>query len=80
TESRYGELHNQAQDLEQASNVTGVPQDKFLEAGYNSLKQMQHASDNDLAAVQGLTQEKIADLRAAINFLTEKSAGQDSEG
>ncbi|MFO8030924.1 MAG: transcription termination factor NusA [Desulfohalobiaceae bacterium] len=80
TESRYGELHNPTQDLEQASNVTGVPQDKFLEAGYNSLKQLQKASDSELAAVQGLTQEKIADLRAAINFLTEKSEGQESQG
>ncbi|MGM0424457.1 MAG: transcription termination factor NusA [Thermodesulfobacteriota bacterium] len=80
TESRYGELHNPTQDLEQASNVTGVPQDKFLEAGYNSLKQLQNASDSELAAVQGLTQEKIADLRAAINFLTEKSEGQESQG
>ncbi|MFW6178589.1 MAG: transcription termination factor NusA [Desulfohalobiaceae bacterium] len=80
TESRYGELHNQAQDLEQASNVTGVPQDNFLEAGYSSLKQLQKASDTDLAAVQGLSQEKIADLRAAINFLTEKGTGQESQG
>ncbi|MFP4213098.1 MAG: transcription termination factor NusA [Desulfohalobiaceae bacterium] len=80
TESRYGELHNQAQDLEQASNVTGVPQDNFLEAGYSSLKQLQNASDTDLAAVQGLSQEKIADLRSAINFLTEKGTGQESQG
>jgi N utilization substance protein A len=80
TESRYGELHSQTQDLEQASNVTGVPQDNFLEAGYNNLKQLQNASDSELAAVQGLSQEKIADLRAAINFLTEKNAGQESQG
>ncbi len=74
TESRYGELYNRQQDLEQASNVTGVSTDKFLAAGFQNIQQLQDASDTELHAVQGLTQDKIADLRSAINFLTENQA------
>lgn len=74
TESRYGELYNRQQDLEQASNVTGVSTDRFLAAGFQNLQQLQNASDTELHTVQGLTQDKIADLRSAINFLTENQA------
>ncbi len=77
TESRYGELHANRQDLEQASNVTGVPADKFLAAGFQDINQLQYASDSELQAVPGLTQEKIADLRSAINFLIEGNDEQE---
>ena len=69
TESRYGELYNSQQDMEQISRVTEIPAEHFVQAGFSSLHELQKASDEDLLAVEGMSEDKIAELRSALNLL-----------
>ena len=69
TESRYGELYNSQQDMEQISRVTEIPAEQFVQAGFNSLQELQQASDEDLLAVEGMSEDKISELRSALNLL-----------
>lgn len=83
TESRHNELHSIGHGLDQISNVAGVARENFVDAGLSSLADIRAASDEALLAVAGLTPEKLADVRAAINFLTPEpaapQAGEDAD-
>jgi N utilization substance protein A len=70
TESRYGEIHgSHRQDLEQISNVTGIPADNFAKAGFNSLQDLQQATNEELASIEGINEQKMNELRSAVNLL-----------
>lgn len=69
TESRYNEANAIGRGLEQLASVAEMPIERFLSAGFTSMQELQEASDEALLAVEGLNVDKIADIRAAINFL-----------
>ena len=47
-----------------------IPVDRLMEAGFRSLDALRGASDADLAEKLELNAARIADLRAAVNFLS----------
>lgn len=69
TETRYNEANAIGAGLEQLANVAEVPMDSFLAAGLSSIESIRGASDEELLAVPGLTEQKMDNVRAAINFL-----------
>lgn len=69
TETRYNEANAIGAGLEQLASVAEVPLESFVAAGLSSFETIRGASDDELLAVHGLTAEKIANMRAAINFL-----------
>ncbi|MFW5722915.1 MAG: transcription termination factor NusA [Desulfohalobiaceae bacterium] len=79
TESRYGEAHQDLQILEQLGNVTGINADRFYESGFGSLEQIRQATDEELLSIEGLTPEKIADLRVGLNLLDTSPKEQEAE-
>ncbi len=77
TESRYNEANAIGQGLEQVANVVDISVEQFAEAGLGSIARLREASDDDLAEALGIGESRIADLRAAISFLT--PAGAEAE-
>jgi N utilization substance protein A len=69
TESRYNEANAIGHGLEQVASVAEVSIETLLNAGYSSLDKIRAASDEELAKKLALGEARIADLRAAINFL-----------
>ena len=69
TETRYNEANAIGHGLEQLASVAEVPLESFVEAGLANLEAIRNASDETLLSVNGITPEKIANVRAAINFL-----------
>ncbi len=79
TESRYNEANAIGRGLEQVASVAEIPVEQFVEAGYNTLDTLRAASDEELADKLTLSQGRIADLRAAINFLSPVVEGMDED-
>lgn len=79
TETRYNEANAIGAGLEQLASVAEVPLESFVGAGLSSFEAIRGASDEELLAVPGITVEKIANVRAAINFLN-PAAPQSEEG
>jgi N utilization substance protein A len=69
TESRYGELNADKKGMDQLASVAEVGMDAFISAGLETTVQLVSASDEQLLAVDGMTPDKIRDMRAAINIL-----------
>ena len=69
TESRYNEANAIGHGLEQVASVAEVSMEALLNAGYSSLDDLRAASDDELADKLTISHSRIADLRAAINFL-----------
>ncbi|MFP4071079.1 MAG: transcription termination factor NusA [Desulfovibrionales bacterium] len=69
TESRYGDSNLERHTLEQAANVVGISVDAFYQADYKNIAQLSQASDEELRKVEGLTDDKITDLRVTLNLL-----------
>jgi N utilization substance protein A len=60
--------------------VAEVPLESFVEAGLTNFDAIRGASDEALLGVHGITPEKIANVRAAINFLRpDTENGSDTE-
>ncbi|WP_319466150.1 transcription termination factor NusA [uncultured Pseudodesulfovibrio sp.] len=82
TESRYGELNAGRKGMDQIAAVAEIGMESFFNAGFESLESIVQASDDELLAVKGLTETKIADIRVAINMLAPEiaeSIGADKE-
>lgn len=73
TETRYNEANSLGHGLEQLASVAEIAADHFIAAGFTGVDSLAEASDEAMRAVSGMTDEKIANIRAAINFL--KPAG-----
>ena len=74
TETRHAEIKDIGEGLEQLSSVVELPLEQFLAAGFTSVERICEASDEELIeAVEGLSKEKVANLRSAINFLGKQS-------
>ncbi len=69
TESRYGEIYQNRQKLEQLAGVVELPVDAFVEAGFNSLDDLKDVSDEELLAIEGMDEKKLEELRSALNLL-----------
>lgn len=79
TETRYQEINSIGQGLEQLASVAGIPLESFLEAGLTTLDHIKHASSDELAAISGITESKIEDLRSAINLLQSSAPVEEDE-
>ncbi len=79
TESRYNEANAIGRGLEQIASVAEIAVDQLLQAGYNTLESLKNATDEDLADALRISDARIADLRAAINFLTPVLEGEEGE-
>ncbi len=79
TESRNMELNAAMQGLEQLASVAEIPVEHLLAAGFESVEALSAATDEELAAVEGLSASKIQDLRAAINFLAPAPSAEDED-
>ena len=69
TETRYNEANAIGHGLEQLASVAEVPLESFVAAGLSSLDAIRDATDEMLLGVNGITPAKVANVRAAINFL-----------
>ncbi|MDD4730659.1 MAG: transcription termination/antitermination protein NusA, partial [Desulfovibrio sp.] len=69
TESRYGELNAARKGLEQLASVAEISVDAFVAAGIETTDGLVLATDEELLAVNGMTEARIADLRTAMNML-----------
>jgi len=74
TESRYGELNASRKGMDQIASVAEISMESFFNAGFESLESIVRASDEELLAVNGLNERKIADIRLAINMLAPEIA------
>lgn len=79
TESRYNEANASGRGLEQVASVAEIAVDRLMEAGFSSLEALREASDAELAEALELTADRIADLRAAVNFLSPVVDGEAAE-
>ena len=82
TETRYNEANAIGHGLDQLASVAEVPLESFIEAGLTSFEAIREADDDALLTVNGITPEKIANVRAAINFLrpsVEAAAGASGD-
>jgi N utilization substance protein A len=78
TETRYNEANAIGHCLEQLASVAEVPLDSFVAAGLTNFDAIGSASDEELLSVAGITPEKIANVRAAINFLRPADEKEDA--
>ena len=79
TESRYNEANASGRGLEQVASVAEIAVDSLMEAGFNSLESLREATDEELAEKLELNAARIADLRAAVNFLSPVVDGEAVE-
>ena len=79
TETRYNEANSIGSGLDQLVRVAELSLESFLEAGFSTVAAISAATDEELLAVAGLTPEKIANLRAAVNFLSPSVAEEAPE-
>lgn len=69
TETRYNQLNEDKRILEQLASVAEIPMQNFLDAGFESLEEIEQATEEELLSIEGLSKEKLSDLKAAINLL-----------
>ncbi len=79
TDSRYGELYADRQELEQLGSVVNIGIENFLAAGFQSLESLQNASEEELLAIQNMDLDKIVDLRSAMNLLGRSESEDKTE-
>lgn len=79
TDSRYNKLHKDRQLLEQLSNAVQVPMIDFIEAGFDTLESMAERTNEELLDIQGVSEENIGTLRAALNLLMSQDPETDDE-
>ena len=79
TESRYNESNAVGRGLEQVASVAELSVDELVRAGLNTLEKLREANDAELAERLAINAGRIADLRAAINFLSPVVDGESGE-
>ncbi|MDL2279508.1 transcription termination factor NusA [Desulfovibrio sp. OttesenSCG-928-G11] len=77
TETRYNEANAIGHGLEQLASVAEVALESFVAAGLSNFDAIREAPDEVLLSVNGITPEKIANVRAAINFLRPAAAEEN---
>ncbi len=79
TETRYNEANAIGHGLDQLASVAEVALENFIAAGFSTLDGISSATDEELLTVADITPEKIANVRAAINFLRPSVAAAAEE-
>lgn len=69
TESRYGELNAARKGMDQIASVAEIDMHAFFAADFETVDSIVRATDEELLAVNGLTESKIDEIRMAINML-----------
>jgi len=69
TETRHAEMHAARKGMDQIASVAEVSIDTFINAGFETTESLALATDEELLAVEGLDESRIAEMRAAINML-----------
>lgn len=69
TESRYLEGNTNRQQMTQLASAAEIPIDSFTHAGFDSLESIAEAEPDSLMQIEGMTEEKMAALKAALNLL-----------
>lgn len=79
TESRYGVLYADRQDLEQLGSVVNIGVEHFIAAGFQTLQSLQNASEEELLAIANMDENKLIDLRSAMNLLDRSQSLPEQE-
>jgi N utilization substance protein A len=69
TETRYNEANAIGRGLEQVASVAEISIESLLAAGYQSLDSLRAVDDEELERTLNISRARIADLRAAVQFL-----------
>jgi len=69
TNSRFNKVHKNRQLLEQLASAAQVSIADFTEAGFDSLESIAACTNEQLLDIQGIDEENIGNLRAALNLL-----------
>lgn len=79
TNSRYNKLNKDRQLLEQLASAVQVPVADFIEAGFDTLESIAGRTNEELLDIQGISEENIGTLRAALNLLISQNPQTDDE-
>lgn len=79
TNSRYNKLNKDRQLLEQLASAVQVPVADFTEAGFDTLESIAGRTNEELLDIQGISEENIGTLRAALNLLISQNPQTDDE-
>ncbi|WP_018123967.1 transcription termination factor NusA [Desulfovibrio oxyclinae] len=79
TESRYAELNASRKGLDQIASVAEVNVEAFVAAGLDTTEAVVNATDEELLEVDGITEERIAEIRAGINMLGLNGSEEDGD-
>ncbi|WP_462323462.1 transcription termination factor NusA [Desulfoplanes sp.] len=71
TESRYGEMNQSRQGLEQLANAADIHVENILEAGFEDVDSVAQSPEEELLDIEGIGEENVADLKSAANLLKE---------
>ncbi len=77
SESRYKEANGIGRGLEQIASVAEISVEQLIKAGFQNLDDLRNASDEEISEKLSLTQNRIAELRSAISFLTPVIEGNE---
>jgi N utilization substance protein A len=69
TNTRFNKVHKNRQLLEQLASAAQVSVADFTEAGFDSLEAIAACTNEQLFDIQGIDEENIGNLRAALNLL-----------
>ncbi len=78
TETRYGELNEHQQIMEQLASAAEISINDFVKQGFESLEQLTRTPEEELQERLELSEENLANLKSAINFLTPRET-EDEE-
>ena len=63
--------------MEQIASVAEISVEQLIKAGFQNLDDLRNASDEEISEKLSLTQNRIAELRSAISFLTPVIEGNE---
>ena len=79
TNTRFNKLHKNRQLLEQLASAAQVSVADFTEAGFDSLEAIAACTNEQLFDIQGIDEENIGNLRAALNLLISQNKEEEPE-
>ncbi|MFO7727459.1 MAG: transcription termination factor NusA [Desulfonatronovibrio sp.] len=79
TETRYGQVNEHQQIMEQLASAAGISINDFVKQGFESLDQLAEAADEELQEKLEITDESLANLKSAINFLGPRKEAVEDE-
>lgn len=77
TNTRFNKLHKNRQLLEQLASAAQVSVGDFTEAGFDSLEAIAACTNEQLFDIQGIDEENIGNLRAALNLLISQNREEE---